>query len=98
MTTGQHDNMTRACLKIENDQAGKKVATRTQFSGNNCASKYAMLFFYISNNIYNLSSKNREKPNTNQQPSILTKVLSCCHVVMLSCCHDKWRATYEKIV
>ncbi len=98
MTTGQHDNMTKACRKFENDQAKKKIVTRTQFSRNYCASKYAMLLFYIFNNIYILSSKNRKKSDLNQHTPITRTVLSCCHVVMLSCCHDKLEVTYEKIV
>ena len=84
MTTGQHDNMTKACRKFENDQAKKKIVTRTQFSRNYCASKYAMLLFYIFNNIYILSSKNRKKSDLNQHTPITRTVLSCCHVVMLS--------------
>ena len=89
-TTGQPDNRTKQNTKSEKCEAGKKTPTRTRFFRNECASKYAMLLFYIFHSIYILLSKKQKKQKKNIHGSHLAKTRVCsvrlsgCPVVRMS--------------
>ncbi len=97
-TTGQPDNRTIKIINFKKTTTIKKMSTRTQFSKEECASKYAMLLFYVFNNIYNLSSKKYKKIDTTQTTEKMRDIMSGCPVVRLSGCPDKIRGNHENCV
>ena len=89
-TSGHTDIRTKQNAKSEKCEGGKKTSTRTRFFRNECASKYAMLLFYIFHSIYILLSKKQKKQKKNMHGSHLAKMgvcsvrLSGCPVVRMS--------------
>ena len=83
-TSGHPDIRTKQNTKSEKCEAGKKTSTRTRFFRNECASKYAMLLFYIFHSIYILLSKKQKKQKKNMHGSHLAKI-GVCFVRMSGC-------------